>query len=226
MTTIIYSSEDIKDAYAPSLNAAFRAVYEASGIAPRVVAPYGAWSSPAIDRAYGIKGRGPASDHYKGRAVDIANYAAIASAIGLSRLKAIMAAHGWRNVQVNGDDFSSEPWHYANHSSTPAGGAGIPIVEDEAPPKKKDTGEMRPINIWNTNKATVAYRGATIGEFTAEVQYRPTVPKARDRAGRMFGAALEVSQEEFDGYLSDVNVRRQQAGMQPLPAWPTAAISA
>lgn len=127
MATIVYNAENIADAYAPSLNAAFVDLYNASGIRPRVIAPYGAWSSAAIDAAYGIKGRGSGSDHYKGRAVDIYNWSDIANRITLTRMKAILAARGWRNIQVNGDAFPTEPWHYANHSSTPAGSGGTPI---------------------------------------------------------------------------------------------------
>lgn len=145
MSTILYNTENIGDAYAPSLNAAFEEIYQASGVKPRVIAPYGAASSPAIDRAHGIKGRGPNSDHYKARAVDIANYAWIERVIGRRELQAILARHGWDNVQSNGDPFPTEPWHFANRSVRPQGGTATPLPSQSRRPlgRKKNMNVCR-----------------------------------------------------------------------------------
>lgn len=125
MATILFNAEDIGDAYAPSLNAAFRELYLASGQAPRVKAPLG--GKRTLAQALAVPGAaGRNSDHFKGRAVDIDNQRWFRN-WNETRFLAILAKYGWHNVQINGRPFPSEPWHFANQSTIPQGSSGIPL---------------------------------------------------------------------------------------------------
>lgn len=100
--------------HAPSLNAAFRELYKASGIKPWV-RPGGGDRTPAEQAR--INPGQVVSDHVKGRAKDTWNWAAIAAVIGMKRMRAILRKWGWDNIQINGVPFPQEPWHDANHLS-------------------------------------------------------------------------------------------------------------
>lgn len=134
MATILFNGEDIGDAYAPSLNAAFRELYLASGRAPLVKSPLGGrrtlWQAIRL-------GTGSRSDHYKGRAVDIDNQRWFRN-WNEPRFLGILAKHGWRNVQINGDPFPREPWHFANQSAHPAGSPGV-LLPGEVTTRRRST---------------------------------------------------------------------------------------
>lgn len=123
MANILFSTAQIGDAYAPSLNAAFQQIYEESGIKPVVLSPLGGERTIAQEKSVGGTG---ASDHVKKRAVDINNQRQLRN-WNQTRFLAIMAQHGWHNVTEAGTPFQNEPWHFANQSSTPAGGNVNPI---------------------------------------------------------------------------------------------------
>jgi len=123
MATIIYSTEDIGDAYAPSLNAALEEIHAASGIIPSVLSPLGGLRTLAQELA--LHGS-PQSDHVKGRAVDINNQRQLRN-WNEPKFLAILAAHGWHNIQIDGAPFPAEPWHFANHSTVPASEGSHPI---------------------------------------------------------------------------------------------------
>lgn len=53
------------------------------------------------------------SDHLKGRAADIRNWESYVRVDALKFYR-ILAKNGWRNIQVNGEPFRSEPWHWVN----------------------------------------------------------------------------------------------------------------
>lgn len=127
MATILYSTEDIGDAYAPSLNAAFTQIFAESGIKPQVLAPVGGARTSAQEKALGGT---DASDHVKKRAVDINNQRELRN-WNQARFLAIMASFGWHNVTEQGTPFPTEPWHFANQSSTPTGGGSTPIDTDK-----------------------------------------------------------------------------------------------
>jgi hypothetical protein len=155
MATIWGSSEDIGDAYAPSLNAALQQLSRESGTRPVVLSPYGGLRTLAQQRAISPGVANPASsDHVKGRGVDISNYAAIQRVIGLTRFKAVMAEFGWRNIQIDGKPFPSEPWHYANHSTTPAGSGGVALPGTTPTPDWQDE-DMARMQILYDVTATV-----------------------------------------------------------------------
>lgn len=128
LAPIINSAEQIGAAYAPSLNAAFRELHAIFGFWPIVRAPNGGARTKEECIALGTSWR--VSDHYeeKGRAVDIDNHRRFRDRNEILFM-ATMVKHGWRNVQINGKPFPSEPWHFANHSTAPAGGGGTPITE-------------------------------------------------------------------------------------------------
>lgn len=122
LAPIIYNAETISARHAPSLNAAFQELYQASGIYPIVQTPDGGARTKAECIALGLDWS--LSDHYedspKGRAaVDIWNQRAFRNAIGDARFEGILAKWGWRNIQINGAPFPSEPWHFANHDPAP-----------------------------------------------------------------------------------------------------------
>lgn len=137
--TIPGSSAVVRAEHFDSLMAAFGEVQAASGILPRVLGaaevrdgiPGGGRTLVEANRA----GSGAASDHYidnaKGHAaVDIDNQRAIRNKIGSARFEAIMAKHGWRNIQINGAPFPSEPWHFARHVTVGAPAASGKLVVD------------------------------------------------------------------------------------------------
>ncbi len=136
---IIYSAETIGDAYAPSLNAAFAQLRAASGITPVVLRPYGGDRTLAEQRAISPAVRDPStSDHVKGRAVDIDNHRALRNKLG-GWFELILASHGWRNIDLSGRPFPSEPWHFASRTPAAAGGNPQPLPE----PKDNDMIERR-----------------------------------------------------------------------------------
>jgi hypothetical protein len=135
MAVILFNGEDIGDAYAPSINAAFRELYLASGMAPRVKSPLGGRRT----LAQAIKlGTGARSDHYKGRAVDIDNQRWFRN-WNEARFISILAKYGWRNVQIDGRPFPLEPWHFANQSTRPAGSPGVMLPGEVLTPKRRST---------------------------------------------------------------------------------------
>jgi hypothetical protein len=135
MATILFNGEDIGDAYAPSLNAAFRELYLAAGRPPIVKSPLGGkrtlWEAIKL-------GTGARSDHYKGRAVDIDNQRWFRN-WNEARFISILAKYGWRNVQIDGRPFPLEPWHFANQSSRPAGSPGVMLPGQVLTPKRRST---------------------------------------------------------------------------------------
>ncbi len=76
------------------------------------------------------------SDHCKGRAIDIRNWATY-HAKDRKKFIAILAANGFLNQQVNGAPFPSEPWHYRNTRTTPP--AKAPTTDEETLERKKKT---------------------------------------------------------------------------------------
>ena len=137
LATIIYNTETIGAAYAPSLNAAFKELYRLSGIKPVVRAPYGGSRTLAEQRI--ISPGQTTSDHLKQRGVDIWNHQAIRNRIGNAKFIAVLWLFGWKNVQVNGAPFPSEPWHFANQSSTPQNGTTRPFPNTPSTPKPPST---------------------------------------------------------------------------------------
>lgn len=127
MAAIVYSTAQIGDAYAPSLNAAFTQIYQESGIKPIVLSPLGGERTLAQEKSVGGTA---ASDHVKKRAVDIDNQRQLRN-WNQARFLAIMAFWGWRNVTEGGTPFTKEPWHFANQSSQPAGGGAVPINTEQ-----------------------------------------------------------------------------------------------
>lgn len=137
LAPIIYNSETISARHAPSLNAAFKELFEASGIKPRVLTPDGGARTKEECIALGLDWR--LSDHYedspKGRAaIDLDNQRTFRN-WNEPLFLAIMAKHGWHNIQINGLPFPSEPWHFANHDASPqqAGTPGRPLEKEEDP---------------------------------------------------------------------------------------------
>lgn len=130
MAAIAHSTENIGDAYAPSLNAAFADLASAFGFWPVVLAPYGGARTVAEQRAINPAISPLLSDHVKGRAVDINNQRSFRN-VNQKLFLSILANHGWRNVQVNGAPFTAEPWHFANQSTNPAGGDATPLPTPE-----------------------------------------------------------------------------------------------
>ena len=65
-----------------------------------------------------INPRQTVSDHLTGRAIDLRNWQTYASrnSAGFYR---ILAANGFRNIQVNGAPFRSEPWHWVCVKTAP-----------------------------------------------------------------------------------------------------------
>lgn len=111
---IVYSNEDIGDAYGPSLNMALRQIHAESGIVPVTRSPYGGGRTPAQQQE--INPGQYNSDHVKKRGHDLWNFEQIDARIGRARRFAIMARWGWKHVQVNGEPFALgiEDWHTAN----------------------------------------------------------------------------------------------------------------
>lgn len=113
-------SETINARHAPSIEAAFKELYKASGIVPIVSQGGG---SRTLAEAIAV-GTGAASDHYqdnaKGRAaVDINNQRTFRN-WNEPVFEATLAKWGWRNITIDGVPFPSEPWHFANHDIIPA----------------------------------------------------------------------------------------------------------
>lgn len=143
LAPIINSSESIALAYAPSLNAAFVELWQHFGFWPEVREPLGGARTYAeqLQLVREDSRNTMSSDHLKGRAVDIWNHQRFRNA-GVSAFIQILAAHGWRNVQVNGRPFPSEPWHFANQSATPAGGMAIPIQTKPGKQPREEDDDM------------------------------------------------------------------------------------
>lgn len=129
MAIIANTSEDIGDAYVTSINAAFAELKARSGIQPKVLSPYGGRRTLAEQKYISPAVSNPASsDHPKGRAVDIDNQRTLRNAISSATFEGILANHGWRNIDLSGHAFPSEPWHFANHG-TGSAAAGEGTVE-------------------------------------------------------------------------------------------------
>jgi len=58
------------------------------------------------------------SDHLTGEAIDIRNWQAYVDVNALLFFR-ILARNGFRNIQVNGQPFRSEPWHWVNVKTSP-----------------------------------------------------------------------------------------------------------
>lgn len=114
------STETVAAKYAYSINAALMQLERESGIKPVVRAPLGGARTKAECNSLGTPWN--VSDHYEAAvnraAIDLWNWSEYAN-WNRKRFTAIMNAHGWYNVQVNGRPFPTEPWHWANHSATP-----------------------------------------------------------------------------------------------------------
>lgn len=219
LVSIRKSAETIASGAAQSFNSASADLESYFGFPPRVLAPVGGARTKAQCNALGTPWY--VSDHYEGAAgraaVDIDNQREFRN-INSAAFEYILGMHGWHNVTVSGVKFYREPWHFACHYLTVAGGIEITIPAETTPPPEEE--DMKPINIWNTNTAPVAFRGATIGYTTIEVQRSPNVLDAAARAARVFGPAIKVTQAEFDGFVADVNERRRQMDLPPI-TWPT-----
>lgn len=134
LAPIIYNTESISARHAPSLNAAFKELFDLSGIRPRVLSPDGGARTKEECIALGLDWS--LSDHYedspKGRAAfDLDNQRTFRNWNG-PLFVATLAKYGWRNIQINGQPFPSEPWHFANHDITPAGSTGAPFPNTES----------------------------------------------------------------------------------------------
>jgi hypothetical protein len=124
LVTIPGTNALIQAAHLPSLAAAFDELTAAAGFRPVVLgAPSDGIPGGARTLAQSqIAGSGTLSDHYADNArgyaaVDIDNQRAFRNRIGSAAFEAILAKHGWRNIQINGAPFPNEPWHFARHVS-------------------------------------------------------------------------------------------------------------
>lgn len=186
--TQIGAGQRLASAYAPSWLAASAVLKARFGFAPIVSVtdgkPLGAYRTRAQQRS--LSPASPdLSDHCKGRACDIGNQRAFRN-IDEADFIAILAEHGWHNVNTSGNPFPSEPWHFANQSASPAGG-GTKITTQK---------EVRPMfraALRNTQK--VAY-------FDSISFFETTNGSVDDNAwGRFVGKpGLTVSQDEWDSY--------------------------
>ncbi len=69
------------------------------------------------------------SDHLAGRAIDIRNWATFAERNSTTFYR-LLASNGWRNIQVDGRPFRSEPWHWVNvKTDPPAAASSITEIE-------------------------------------------------------------------------------------------------
>lgn len=128
LAPIVNSAETINADFQSSINAAFTELHNLFGFWPVVLAPNGGARTQAQCDALGTPWA--VSDHYEdaqGRAaVDIDNqstFRARNEALFLNTL----AKYGWSNIQVNGQPFPREPWHFAKHGISTAGESGTPI---------------------------------------------------------------------------------------------------
>lgn len=143
--------EYVGAAYQPSLNAFFAKLYRLSDVKPGVRSPVGGARTKAECNALGTSWT--ISDHWegRGRAVDVDNRAAVtlglAQKLGITFNQAVTlyyataAEFGWHNITTDGYAFPTEPWHLANHSSTPAGSGGVPLPDApaQATQQRKET---------------------------------------------------------------------------------------
>lgn len=120
-------------AYAPSWLKASDELEAAFGFRPRLTVtggqPIGGYRTTAQQESLPGAAGVQYSDHPKGRGADIANHGRFRNINEVLFLQ-ILANNGWRNVNTAGRPFPSEPWHFANQSSNPAGG-GTPIIVEE-----------------------------------------------------------------------------------------------
>lgn len=118
-------------AYAPSWLSAAAELEAEFGFAPQISItkgqPIGAYRTAAEQASLPGAAGAAFSDHTKGRAVDIGNQRSFRN-INETQFIGILAKHGWHNVNTQGDRFPSEPWHFANQSSSPAA-AGTLITD-------------------------------------------------------------------------------------------------
>lgn len=135
LAPITHSKETIGAEHAESLNAAFAEIFGLCDFWPVVLTPYGGARTVAEQEKINPNISPLLSDHVKRRAVDINNQRAIRNKIGSIKFEAIMAKHGWHNMQVNGKPFPLEPWHFATHAAGHLPNPKPPIhtIENEDP---------------------------------------------------------------------------------------------
>jgi hypothetical protein len=132
LAPILYSNATVSAPHAPSINAAFKELYDLCGIKPQVLnaaeseaAGFGYISGGSRDLAQSnAAGTGAASDHFESNAehhaaVDINNQRAFRNALGDAVFEGVLAKHGWHNITIDGAPFPTEPWHFANHDAVP-----------------------------------------------------------------------------------------------------------
>lgn len=184
-------SETINSRHAPSIEAAFRELLEASGIMPIVSSGGG---SRNLADAIAV-GTGAASDHYesnaKGRAaIDLYNQRAFRN-WDEPRFESIMARYGWWNITIGGDPFPSEPWHFANHDPDP-------WQPPPAPPKPKG---VPMFTIIRDPATTFVYAVGADGRRTGIQNERQFSALTRLRAS-IFNTGQDV-EEFFTGDFDD-----------------------
>jgi len=132
-----------------------------------------------------------ASDHVLGRAIDIFNQREFRDHNEPEFLR-ILGDHGWHNVDISGQPFPREPWHFAKHGLTTAATDSSPL--DNSIPRRK-------------NKMTTLYNvGGT-----------PTVALAGDSPGtpanwlETSAASLITSWQDAHGALNVVDAKTYAA---------------
>lgn len=144
LARIINMNATVRAEMAPSLNAAFSEIHDACNLWPVVlnqaetaaagIGPAVSGGSRTLEESYAA-GSGPSSDHYEDNAlghaaVDINNQRTLRNILG-TRFESILAAHGWRNIDISGNPFPVEPWHFANHDSISQAASAISAISLE-----------------------------------------------------------------------------------------------
>lgn len=215
LAPILYSNATISGRHAPSLNAAFKELFAASRIKPQVLntaesiaaglTPVSGGSRTLAESI--LAGSGAASDHYENNAAghaaaDINNQRDLRNALGDDRFEAILAGHGWHNIQIDGSPFPTEPWHFANHDATPqtAGLDSTPFDNAEEDDMKIYEREV------NSGVFGLGYPGGWI-----DIDNK-TIPNTRDVLTQAFGAPIQQFGADYDA-IKALHLRTKPAGV-------------
>lgn len=144
-------SATIRRGHYASIAALFAELQSLTGIVPQVldtaetiaagITPQVSGGSRPLSECLAV-GSSAASDHFEdnsfGRsAIDLNNHRDFRAALGDTGFTTVMNKHGWFNMDISGNDFAREPWHWATHfpedTTTTAGTGASPFstVQEE-----------------------------------------------------------------------------------------------
>ena len=173
LAPIIYNNETIQARYAPSLNAAFKELRAASGITPIVTAPDGGARTAAEQQALASVAQWWLSDHYEDNsqgyaAIDLYNQRAFRN-WDEARFIQIMANRGWLNIDISGNPFPSEPWHFANHGRYALAGGSATLIDES-------TGDDNMMIFWACNADSADGRFKKGQRYAQATPVSPVMP--------------------------------------------------